>query len=71
MCKMQELPRWLSCKEPACRVGLQVQSRRLEDPLEEGTATHSDILAWIITWTEKPGGLQPMGSQKNQTQLNV
>ena len=30
----------------------------LEDPLEEGMATHSSILAWEIPWTEEPGGLQ-------------
>ena len=35
-----------------------------EDPLEEGTVTHSRILAWRITWTEEPGGLQ---FTKNQT----
>ena len=35
-----------------------------EDPLEEGMATHSDILAWRIPWTEKPGGLQFIGSQR-------
>ena len=35
-----------------------------EDPLEKGTATHSNILAWGIPWTEEPGGLQPMGSQR-------
>ena len=35
-----------------------------EDPLEEGTATHSSILAWRIPWTEEPGGLQSMGSQR-------
>ena len=35
-----------------------------EDPLEEGTATHSYIFAWIIQWTEEPGGLQSMGSQR-------
>ena len=34
-----------------------------EDPLEEGMATQSSILAWRIPWTEKPGGLQSMGSQ--------
>ena len=34
-----------------------------EDPLEEGMATHSKILAWRIPWTEEPGGLQFMGSQ--------
>ena len=36
----------------------------LEDPLEEGTATHSSILAWRIPWTEEPGGLQSVGSQR-------
>ena len=35
-----------------------------EDPLEEGMATHSSILAWRIPWTEEPGGLQSMGSQR-------
>ena len=33
-------------------------------PLEEGMATHSSILAWRIPWTEEPGGLQSMGSQR-------
>ena len=33
-----------------------------EDPLEEGTETHSSILAWRIPWTEQPGGLQSAGS---------
>ena len=42
----------------------QVQSLGQEDPLEEGMATHSSILAWRIPWTEEPGGLQPMGSQR-------
>ena len=36
---------------------MQVQSLGQEDPLEEGMATHSSILAWRITWTEEPGGL--------------
>ena len=35
-----------------------------EDPLEEGMATHSSILAWRIPWTEEPGELQSMGSQR-------
>ena len=35
-----------------------------EDPLEEGMATHSSILAWRSPWTEEPGGLQSMGSLK-------
>ena len=39
-----------------------------EDPLEEGMAAHSSILAWRISWTEEPGGVQPTGSQ-SQTRL--
>ena len=35
-----------------------------EDPLEEGTAAHSSILAWRIQWTEEPGGLQSIVSQR-------
>ena len=35
-----------------------------EDPLEEGMATHSSILAWRIPWTEEPGELQSMGLQR-------
>ena len=46
----------------------QLQSLGREDPLEEEMATHSSIFAWEIPWTEEPGGLQSMGSQKNQTQ---
>ena len=38
-----------------------VQSLGWEDPLKEGTATHSSIQAWRIPWTEEPGGLQSMG----------
>ena len=34
-----------------------------EDPLEEGMATHSNVLAWRIPWTEEPDRLQSMGSQ--------
>ena len=41
----------------------QVQSLGQEDPLEKGMATHSNILAWRIPWTEEPGKLHPMGSQ--------
>ena len=39
-----------------------VQSLSREDPLEKEMATHSSIVAWEIPWTEKPGGLQSMGS---------
>ena len=38
-----------------------------EDPLEKKMATHSNILAWEIPWTEEPGGLQTMGSQESDT----
>ena len=44
--------------------GMRVQSLSWEDPLEEETAIHSMILAWRIPWTEEPGGLQSMGSQR-------
>ena len=40
------------------------QSLGQEDPLEEGMAIHSSILAWRIPWSEEPGGLQSMGSQR-------
>ena len=42
----------------------QVQFLDQEDPLEKEMATHSSILAWRIPWTEEPGGLQSMGSQR-------
>ena len=41
-----------------------VQSLGWEDPLKKGMATHSSILAWRIPWTEEPGRLQSMGSQR-------
>ena len=40
-----------------------VRSLGRGDPLEKGMAPHFSILAWRILWTEKPGGLQSMGSQ--------
>ena len=43
---------------------MQVQSLGQEDALEEGMTTHSSILAWEIPWTEEPGGLQSMRSQR-------
>ena len=42
----------------------QVLSLGREDPLEEGTATHSSTLAWRIAWIEEPGGQQSTGSQR-------
>ena len=49
----------------------RVRSPGQEDPLEEGTETHSSILAWRIPWTEKPGGLQSMGSQRVRHDLTT
>ena len=43
---------------------MQVRSLGQEDPLEEEIATHSSILAWIISWTEELGWLQSMGSPR-------
>ena len=51
-------------KESACNAGDSSSLPGQEDPLEEGMATHSSILAWRIPWTEEPGGLQFMGSQR-------
>ena len=51
-------------KESACNEGNQVRSLSWEDLLEKGMATHSRILAWRIPWTEEPGGLQSLGSQR-------
>ena len=48
----------------------QVQSLGWEVPLEEEMATHSSILVWEIPWTEEPGVLQSMWSQKSWTQLS-
>ena len=46
----------------------RVQSLGQEDPLEEEIATHSSTLAWKIPWTEDPGRLQSMGSQRDTTE---
>ena len=43
---------------------IRVQSLGLVDPLEQGMATHSSILAWRIPWTEEPGRLQSIESQR-------
>ena len=44
------------------------QSLGPEDPLEKGIATHSSILAWRIPWTEEPGRLPSLGSQRVRSQ---
>ena len=41
-----------------------------EEPLEKEMATHSSILAWKVPWTEEPGRLQSMGSQKSRTRFS-
>ena len=41
-----------------------IQSLGGEDPMEEGVATHSSILAWRVPWMDEPGGLQSIGSQR-------
>ena len=46
---------------------MQVPSLGGEDPLEEGMATHSNILAWRIPWTEEPGGYSPRGRKESDT----
>ena len=43
---------------------MQARSLGQEDPLEEGVAAHSGILAWRIPWTEEPGGLESKGSRR-------
>ena len=51
-------------KNPPVMQETLVQSLGQEVPWEKGMATHSSVLAWKIPWTEEPGGLQPMGSQR-------
>jgi len=51
-------------KESACNVGDLGSILGLRRSVEEGTATHSSVLAWRIPWTEEPGGLQSMGLQR-------
>ena len=58
------LPWWLSGQESTCQAGDQVQSLGWEDPLGKGMTTHSSILAWEISWTEEPGGLQSLSSER-------
>ena len=57
-------------ENPPAMQKLQVQWLDNEDPLEKEMAIHSSILAQEIPWTEEPGRLQSMGSQKSQTWLS-
>ena len=51
-------------KNPTAMREPRVPSLGQKDPLEEGMATYSSILAWTIPWAEDPGGLQSTGSQR-------
>ena len=65
---MEGLPSGDSGKEPTCqcrRYEMQVQSLGWEDPLEEGTETHSSILASRTPRTEEPGGYSPWGPKES------
>ena len=66
---IQRFPKWVSLMAQMAKNLPAVQEIWVpflgqEDPLEKGMATHSNIFAWEISWTEEPGGLQSMGSQK-------
>ena len=69
------LPWWYSGKESTCNAGDTCRRQGFDPwvgkiPLEKEMATHSSILGWKIPWTEEPGGLQSMGSQKSWTWLS-
>ena len=51
-------------KNPPAKAEMRVQSQGWEDPLEKGMATQASPLAWRFPWTDEPGGLQSMGSQR-------
>ena len=57
-------PAGLDSKESACNVGDLGSIPGQEDPLEKEMATHFSILAWKIPWSEEPGTLKSMGSQR-------
>ena len=57
-------------KNPPAKQETQVQSLGQEDPLEKEIATHSSILAWEIPWTEEPGRLQSVWSQRVEHNLS-
>ena len=63
---IHSFPKWLRSKDSTQPLlqKAQVWSLGQEDPLEEGMATHSSILAWRIPWLEEPGGQQSIASQR-------
>ena len=62
---------WFSSKESGCQCKRPVWSLGQEDPLEEGMATHSSILAWRIPWTEEPDRLESIGSHRVRHDLTT
>ena len=65
--RMGASPMAQQVKNPPTIQEARVQSLGRKDPLEEGMATHSSILAWRISWTEEPDRLHSMGSQESDT----
>ena len=66
----EELPTWLSGKGSTCKAGDAGDTGLIpgwERSLKNKMATHSSVLAWRIPWSEKPGGLQSMGSHRAHT----
>ena len=63
-------PAGSAAKNPPAMRETWVRSLGWEDPLEQEMATHTSILIWEIPWTEEPGGLHSLRSQKNWTQLS-
>ena len=61
---MKGFPGGLVVKNLSAMQEMQVRPLGWEDPLEEGMVSHSSILAWRIAWTEEPGGLRSIGSQR-------
>ena len=58
-------------KNPSAMQEIKIRSLGGENPLEKEMAIHSSILAWKILWTEEPGGLQSMGSQRVRHYLAI
>ena len=63
-CSLEGFPGGTVVKNLPAMPETQVRALSREDPLEKRMATHSSFLAWRIPWTEEPGGLQSIGSQR-------
>ena len=70
VCKIRGFPGGSVVKNLSAKQETQVLSLGQEDSLEEEMATPSGILTWEIPWTEEPGGLQSMGSQRVRQQFS-